>query len=660
MRILVCCLFIFCYIRASAQNVKAFIDKGDRFFGRADYKSALTNYEAAEKLAPHDAKIKYRLGHVFLSLGNEVKALPYLEESYKLQPEVDPDVNYFLGIALQSNFRFYSAMEHFKKYKSKNKKMSMVAEHKIRECQLGDSLLNNPVLCTIKVLEWPINSLYQDYGPALPADESKLIFTSARDTSKFDKKNRLVFEDVVQSQRQADKWSVPEKISPRINDTFHDAVTYLTPDGKTVFLYYEKGNGDIYQSNLSGSEWSEPISMGPEINTVSWETSGCISKDGNKFYFTSDRPGGQGGLDIYVTEKQANGTWGKAQNLGPSINTPGNEDAPFVHQDGTLYFGSDGQPGLGDYDIFKSEWRDNKWSKPVNLGYPVNTPKFENYFFLSVDKKRGYFSSVRHEGVGNSDICEVIFHDPPPKKEVPVAKEEPKKETPQKDEFSDAIVSLQKDLGFASKLVGKVIDADNAKALRAQITLVDNKTNTVKQRVYSNDSTGEFSIVIPHGGNYGINTSVDGYLFNSLNFEVPMYSEEQDIETAILMQKVTVGSKAVMKNIFFDVGKAELKNESVSELERILDLLTNNPGIKLQINGHTDNSGNAETNKVLSLKRAETVIAFLIARGIDFNRLKAVGYGQERPIVSNDDEAGGREINRRTEIEVLETEAGKN
>jgi outer membrane protein OmpA-like peptidoglycan-associated protein len=174
--------------------------------------------------------------------------------------------------------------------------------------------------------------------------------------------------------------------------------------------------------------------------------------------------------------------------------------------------------------------------------------------------------------------------------------------------------------------------------------------------VYSNDSTGEFKIVLPHGGNYGINTSVDGYIFNSLNFEVPLYSDFQEIETAILMQKVTAGSKVVMKNIFFDIGKAELKNESRGELEHILDLMENNPGVKLQINGHTDNSGNAQDNKTLSAKRAETVVAFLVARGVDTARLKAVGYGQEKPIVSNDDEHGGRAINRRTEIEVLENQ----
>jgi len=644
-----------------AQSLKSTLDKGDKLFAKADYKGALLIYQSAEKTAPNDPSVKYRIGQCYLSTGAEVKALPYLEDAYALKPDVDPDVDYFLGLALQANFHFYKAIEHFKKYKTKNKKLALIADHKIRECRMGDSLIVNPVLCVIKVLEWPINSPYQDYGPALPADESELVFTSARDTSKFDKKNRLIFEDVVWSKKGAGGWSVPEVISPKINDTFHDAVTYLSPDGKTIFLYYEKGNGDIYTSSFDGKEWSAPVSMGPEVNTVSWETSGCLSPDGNKFYFTSDRPNGFGGLDIYVSTKLANGAWGKAVNLGPTINTPGNEDAPFMHQDGTLYFGSDGLPGLGDFDIFRSVLKDDKWTKPENLGYPINTPKFENYFFLSYDKKRAYFSSVRPEGVGNSDICFVTFLDPPPKKEVPppvvVVKDEPVKEVQVGDEFADAMVSLQKDLGFASQLVGKVIDADNAKALKAQITLIDNKTNTVMERVYSNDSTGEFKIVLPHGGNYGINTSVDGYIFNSLNFEVPMYSDSTDIETAILMQKVTVGSKVVMKNIFFDIGKAELKNESRAELEHILDLMDNNPGVKLQINGHTDNSGNAESNKTLSAHRAETVVAFLIARGIDASRLKAVGYGQEKPIVSNDDEQGGRAINRRTEIEVLENQA---
>ncbi len=376
------------------------------------------NYQAAEKLASNDpvTQIPYRSYLSFFRC--EARALPYLEEAYRLKPDVDPDIDYFLGLALQSNLRFYKAIEHFNKYKNKNKKLATIAEHKIRECKMGDSLMANPVLCTIKVLEWPVNSPYQDYGPILPADESQLFFTSARDTSEVDKRNKLIFEDVVVSVRRSGKWSVPQELGSKINDMYNDAATYLTPDGKDIFLYYERGNGDIYQSHFDGKEWSTPLSMGPEINTNSWETSGCLSPDRSKFYFTSDRAGGFGGLDIYVSEKLADGNWGKAKNLGPEINTPGNEDAPFLHQDGTLYFGSDGLPGLGDSDIFKSEWKAGKWTKAVNLGYPINTPKFENYYFLSLDK-RAYFSAVRQEGVGNSDICFITFLDPPPKKEIP-------------------------------------------------------------------------------------------------------------------------------------------------------------------------------------------------------------------------------------------------
>ncbi|MFZ5970775.1 MAG: OmpA family protein [Bacteroidota bacterium] len=295
----------------------------------------------------------------------------------------------------------------------------------------------------------------------------------------------------------------------------------------------------------------------------------------------------------------------------------------------------------------------------MNLGYPINTPESDGFFFLSADKKRGYFSSVRHEGIGYSDICEVTFLDPPP----PIILTEPEPEvvpteeaTAIDDEFMDSMISLQRDLGIATELVGKVIDEETTQPLRAEIVLVDNRVNKVLERVYSNAETGDFKIIIPHGGNYGINTSAEGYLFNSLNFEVPTFSEPQEIETHILMVKAKVVSKVVMKNIFFATGQSEIQNESVAELERIFNLMQKHPDIKLQVNGHTDNVGDENFNKALSLKRAQSVVNFLLARGIEGARLRAVGFGEERPLVSNDDEEGGREINRRTEIEVFEGE----
>ena len=591
-------------LNVSAQDLKTLLDKGNKYYSKGDFKAALESYTAAERIASSDPKIKFKIGQTYLSAGSEQKALPYLREAYEKDPLIDPDIDYYLGLALQASSQFNTAIDHFKKFKQKNKKFGTIANHKIEECTIGDSLMRHPVFCTIRVLEWPINSPYQDYGPMLNTDESILIFTSGRDTLQIDKKFKVLYEDILSSKKEGDNWQVPQKISPNLNDPFHDAATFLTPDGKTIFLYYEKGNGDIYQSELVDGVWTTPQSMGPEINTVSWETSGCLSPDGKKFFFASDRPGGSGNLDLYVSERKKDGTWGNVANLGPTVNSPGNEDAPFVHADGTLYFGSDGLVGLGDYDIFKSEYNERTWSRPRNIGYPINSPKFENYFFLSADKKRAYFSSFRGEGVGKSDICMVTFLDPPPPPvEELVVVPEPVEEKPAEvigDEFVDAIISLQKNLGIATQLAGKVIDADVATPLKAQITVVDNTTNKIIERVYSNSETGEFKIVIPHGGNYGINTTVDGYLFNSMNFELPTFSDYQEIETAILMLKAQVGSKVVMKNIFFDLGKAALKNESISELESILDLLTRNPGIKLQINGHTDNSGDAQSNKTLS------------------------------------------------------------
>jgi flagellar motor protein MotB len=576
------------------QMPKAPLEQADKLFARGEVDKALKIYQELYSKSPNDPKIQFRVGISHLSTNTKFQALPYLEKAFESDPAVDADIHYYLGMAHQLHSHFNSAVRHFNEYKKKNKRLTTIANHKIRECELGDSLMRNPVLCIIKVLEWPVNSPYQDYGSVLNREETELYFTSARDTTKTDLRFRnTYFEDILKAEKEGGSWSVPAKISSNVNDEYHDAVTYLSPDGKTMLLYYERGNGDIYQTLFDGVEWSIPAPLEGEINSNSWETSGCVSPDGRKLFFASDRPGGYGDLDIYSCTKLDNGKWSKPLNLGPGVNTKGSEDAPFIHSDGTLFFGSDGHPGLGSTDIFKSELKEGKWQKAVNLGYPINTPESDSFFFLSEDKKRGYFSSVRNEGIGYSDICEVTFLDPPPPIELvepePEVVQEPEDAEAIEDEFMDSMISLQRDLGIATELVGKVIDDESTKPLRAEIVLVDNKLNKVLARVYSNSETGDFKIVIPHGGNYGINTSVDGYLFNSLNFEVPTFSEPQELETHILMVRAKVGSRVVMKNIFFDTGKSDIREESIAEIERILDLLQRNTLIKLQVNGHTDN-----------------------------------------------------------------------
>lgn len=650
---LVACICL-CHTICQAQPIKKFIDQGDKLYSRQEFARARAAYEAAEKIDPNDAKVQLKLGLTYLSSSPKFQSLNYLERAYKLNQQIDPDIHYYLGMSNQLNFHFKKAQKHYELYKERNKRMTVLCDHKIEECLRADSLMANAVSAIVKVMEWPVNSPFDDYGPMLNAAEDKLIFTSARDSAFFDKRNKTLFEEVLISELKDGEWSVPQKISSNINNQFHDAAASLSRDGNSLIIYYGEGSGDLYRSNFTGKEWSKPVSMGPFINgPASNETSGCFTPDGKKFYFSSDRPEGYGGLDLYVAALDQFGEWTNAVNLGPEINTPGNEDAPFLYNDSTLYFGSDTHPGLGNYDIFKAESVKGKWKMPTNLGYPINTAEYENFFHLSQDKKRGYYASVRQEGVGRTDLCMVTFLEP----EITVVEmEEEVAETvqePATDAFVDPLISLQKDLGIATALKGIVIDEQSSTPLRAQIVLINNETNTIVARVYSSASTGEFTIDIPHGGNYGINTSVDGYLFNSMNFEVPTFSEYKEIDTSILMAKAEAGSKIVLKNVFFDSGKADLKKESLGELERIVSLLVKNEKINLQVNGHTDSAGDDASNKALSLKRAQAVVTFLINNGISKERLSAVGYGEERPLVSNDDEMEGREINRRTEIEIL-------
>ncbi|MBT1705751.1 OmpA family protein [Chryseosolibacter indicus] len=744
-------IFLFLLVNCVwAQDFKSLMDKGDKLIAKKDYENALKIYENAYNLASDNAEVNFKLGLCYLHSEKKSRSVPYLERAYRSNAEIDADIDYHLGMAYQYDHQYSKASHHYNEFKTKNKKLAHIADNKIAECVTGDSLSKHPAYVVLENLGGDVNSIHHDYSPLVSSDGSTLIFTSNRSTDEYKLKSGTNYEDIYISTRQGDSWSIPQKISSNINAKYNDAAASLSHDGKTLFLYYEEGAGDIYVSKLEGSEWTKPVPLNRNINTpLFWETSACISADGKKLYFTSNRPGGKGELDIYVSELDSKGEWGRAVNLGPTINTRGNEDSPFIHSDGvTLFFSSDGHPTMGSNDIFKSEFKDGKWTRPINMGHPINSIEYDGFFTLSDDKKTGYFSAMREDGLGNADLYRIRFVDPPKqiqrdvipetapviadvKKEEtkpvespvvqpqpatvtasqetqpivvattqetkpvelpqetksespPVA--EPKSEVAQErksidppivqeikpqsaalakaeaetrqDQFIDPIIEEHKNKKIVTVLKGKVIDELSSAPLPATITLVDNETNRTISRIKANTETGDFELVIPHGGNYGVATEVSGYLFNSINFSVPQFAEYQEIDTHILMVKAEVGSKVVLKNIFFDTGKADLRAESLSELENIRELLIANPHLKVQINGHTDNTGNAATNVTLSLNRAEAVVNYLIDKGIDTSRLSAKGFGSERPLVSNDDEQEGREINRRTEIEIIEATRG--
>jgi outer membrane protein OmpA-like peptidoglycan-associated protein len=640
-----------------SQSMTELVAQGDKFYGKKDYKKALELYLGALDINPDDAAVNLKIGLSYLYSETKSKAAKYISKAYRLNPTINDEIDYHLGVAFQNTNEFIKAIDHFNQFKKKKSGLAAIADKKISECKIADSLSQFELNVVIENMGQGVNTTLHEYAPIISSDGSMLIFTSNRTEDLRAIKERTNYEDIYVTKKAGPAWDSPKKISSNINQKYNDAAASLSPDGKTLFLYYEEGAGDIYISKLEGGEWSQPKSLNKNINTsMYWETSASMSADGKKLYFASNRPGGIGELDLYVSDLTASGEWGKATNLGPLINTAENEDAPFIHPDGvTLYFSSDGHPNLGNSDIFVSEFKGGKWTKPENLGWPINTWEYDGFFTISADKKKGYYSTMKEGGLGETDIYSITFLEPKykPKPKPVVVAAPPKVEKPKNDDFIDAMVAESRKNKVVTILKGKVIDETTATPLGAVISLVDNETKKVLMKVTTDPANGDFELIIPHGGNYGVATEKLGYLFNSMNFNLPKFAEYQEIDTHIIMARAEVGSKVILRNIFFDVGKADLKNESLAEIEKIQQLLVANPDLKVQINGHTDNTGNASSNQVLSLKRATAVVDYLVSHGVAANRLSAKGYGSQRPIVSNDDETGGRQLNRRTEIEII-------
>lgn len=463
-----------------------------------------------------------------------------------------------------------------------------------------------------------INSGELEYLPSLTIDGKELVFT---------RRVRGINEDFYYSNKSTGEWGTAKPIEGEVNTDQNEGAQNISQDGQLlVFTGCNRPDGfgscDIYMSTFTGESWSSAVNLGGRINSDQWESQPCLSPDKQSLYFASRRRGGLGGSDIYVSHLQANGKWGEPENLGPTINSSGDEQSPFLHADNqTLYFTSDYWPGYGETDLFYArKGPGGDWSVPVNLGYPINTISSEGSLFIAADGKTAYYASDRSDSKGGMDIYSFeLREDVRPYKTLWVK--------------------------------GKVFDKNTTKGLPSTVELIDLSTKLPVSRIQT-DEQGNYLITLPTGKDYAFNVNRKGYLFYSDNFSLRLQSPDSSFEKNIPLQPIEVNASVVLNNIFFDVNKYELQPASQVELDRIVQLLKDNPTVKIEISGHTDNAGKPADNLVLSNNRAKAVVTYLVSNGIAATRLVAKGYGEAKPSGSNETEEG-RARNRRTELKVI-------
>lgn len=634
-------------------------------------------YKLAADVDPTNVQANYKAGDAFIKTVNKDRAAIYFEQVYAADPDFRFDILYKIGRSYQYGMDFDMALNYYNRYRDKllgeagyrgkDKVQLSVVDRNIYESRNGKELVANPAHYSIVNIGPAINSEAREYGPVLNEDETELVFTSRRRDGNLNQNvadDNVPFEDIFISKKVNGVWQAAQNMGEIINTEFHDSNLAMSADGLQLFLYSDENNGDIYTSKqLGDGTWTTPEPLGANINSSFKESSVSLSPDGNMLFFASNRPSHVGeneNLDIYYSVKEKNDVWGRPKSLGTVINSEFNEDAPFIDYDGkTLYFSSDGRKGMGGYDIFRSVYDSAEavWGAPQNIGYPVNTPDNDVFFVSTKDGKRGYYASVREDGMGYTDIYMVTVlqddevQDQLASKDIePVETKAPETTTEIEKVDTTPEMTLQPVI-----LTVNVEDMVSELPIDAKVGLRSSGDNVIV--VSKRESVGSYSFVVKNAGSkeYMLSIEKNGYVFNNtkLNIEAVAGLEPKKMTRNVSLQKVQVGISKVLHNIYFNFGKATFTTDSYTELNKLEKMLAGNSNTKVEISGHTDAIGYAKFNKDLSQRRANAVVAYLTNKGIDVRRLTAVGYGEEKPLASNDDELEGRELNRRVEFKII-------
>jgi outer membrane protein OmpA-like peptidoglycan-associated protein/tetratricopeptide (TPR) repeat protein len=612
----------------------SYFDQGDDF-----YQKAIDEYLIAYDLNTQNAELNYKLGVcILLAVPQKEKAVNYFHMAYALDSNVADDIHYVLAKGYHFTNRFDEAVAQYKLFykglgEDLKPRWKPMIEKWIQECKNGNDILSDTLQLRLENLGEDFNSIQSDHSPLISADNSTMIFTSQRPSDQsYQFAEGKYYEDIYISHFNDGKWSKPKNIGAPINTLNHDATVGISPDGQHLLVYRSSsGGGDIYECKLEGDKWSEPRALSGNVNTLYQETSACMSPDGSTLYFVSNRPGGNGGRDIYYSQKVKKGAWGPAVNMGPKINTSFDEEGVFMHADGrTLYFSSKGHKTLGGFDIFKTV-KDSLgiWSEPVNVGYPINTPENDVFFFMGADGKHGYFSSFKKGGVGGQDIYKASF----------VTSDG---ETSKLNE-EDARVTILK---------GAVSSTEDKSLIGADIIVYDNNRHEMVSTHNSNSLSGAYLVSLPSGKNYGVMYVADNKMFKTINFNIPDTSDYNEITLDIELEALKDSTVSVLNNISFDYAGFVLKSRSYQELDLLYWYLNKYPEIKVEIGAHTDNVGKKKNLEKLSQNRADAVKKYLIEKGVADDRIVAVGYADKHP-VSEEDTDEAKEKNRRVELRII-------
>ncbi len=632
-------------LRSAVSNIKT----GDKYFKNQLYREAVNAYLEAQHFNDRNADLNYQIFLCYLNLTEIEEGFPFLKKAFQLDSSLHLDMHFYMGRLYHYYMHFDTAIYYYNKAQTKHDEKTKYIE----ECRFGKKMLEQQIRCFIDNIGANINSPYEDYNPTITADGHTMYFTSRRDGKKIDYAlDGKFFENIYVSERDSnDIWS-KAMIVDELNSKTHNAVQGLSHDGLKIITYSIDNNGDLFESTMKNNKFQRPKPLTPINNDDSHEISASYTYDGKIVYFCSDRKNGQGKHDIYKATLDRKGKYSHIENLGPVINTVYEEKCVFAHPDGkTIYFSSNGHEGMGGYDIYYATFENGQWSKPVNLGYPINTPGDDMNFTITADNKTGYYASNKKGGLGGKDIYKITFLGPE-KQFVYYTEDNLLSDGLKPFIENKEIKTIAIDSPKLTLLKGIVIDEETKKPLYAKIDLYDLEKNERLASFESNDQSGRFLLSLPSGKNYSVNLKTEGYLFHSENFNLPDTAKYQEIEQIIELKKLAVGKEIVLNNIFFEFNKATLLKESIAELENIYLLLTENPKLHVEISGHTDNVGSAAVNNKLSLERAKAVVDYLIEKGIANERLTSVGYGFEKPIAPNTTEEG-RQKNRRTEFKII-------